>query len=663
MSHWRGSYAIYTRATTADAWAEDTALRLPEPGVVERQAEQPSTLPILQTYHPGTEDGSYRNLTHYWVLIRHVQYDTGTESDLWYGWLEDQTLVEAQGVVRWTAVSVEDLLSKVTCADSWAEPTGNDGVCTPITLRAANEDLDTARQRGLRGATEYHLTRDGTYCTAGSGDDAAYVFGTSAAWNAYEWLRHLVHGHCPPGGSRHCPVGIVVTPTPAAQTALEAVQETWDVLGQPIDRVVTYLCHAAGDLAWHLDWSVSGDYGYDRLRLRIWSRSWADRDGTTQTAHTITTGEQPIEALDSRVTVRVRDRPTAVVARGGRIRVQFSVSYDARQNTDGRPRYERGWTDSDESAWDPTADDAADARFEHVYRRLLLPPDQTLGDGSSPWQIVMQPEPSRYSSVVGDLAPAAGGNDGLYAYPRALLPVNLTRAGVSYTSQSGDTPLSANASGVEGVPDPHPILCWWRPDSMPTGHRLVAIPGARPLDNNCGVMLPPGYRGDGQGEINLTNTAGSLVNWKELLLTVSVELDVRIAWTASRTWSLNDGTPDDQRRVLVVDVPEARWDVALPDTIVGWSGGTPDTVDGVLRNDLPVLKAAAEDARTRLSEAAWHGDVAWADVKPEVTLGDFLESYAGLPLKNPILGLRWTLGFAEAGTQVATGKPWERRRL
>ncbi|HUU92482.1 MAG TPA: hypothetical protein VM238_14890, partial [Phycisphaerae bacterium] len=230
--HTAGVHTIYTRRLHTDEWAAQTALRLVTP-VVTLTAGSVTQLVLAQTYVLTTEPtAGYRNFEHHWLRISYTP-DGGAETDIWYGLIGDQVLDEAAGEVRFTADSIELLLWRVQFCEAYAQPAKTDADASPISLRPFNESLDADRRLGVMSANRYHFTRDGTFMSkaAGAGDDVAYVFGTGAIWNAWRCLESLIKSHCPPGGSRHCPIGFVPVPTAAAQTALEAVTERWNVEG------------------------------------------------------------------------------------------------------------------------------------------------------------------------------------------------------------------------------------------------------------------------------------------------------------------------------------------------------------------------------------------------------------------------------------------------
>ncbi|MGD8237844.1 MAG: hypothetical protein PVH68_04790, partial [Armatimonadota bacterium] len=343
-----GEWKVYTRASVDASWTERTHLRLPDGAVVERTAGDVSVVPIVQTYAPGPGWAPYVDYTHHWCRITYTP-DGGSETDLWYGHLSDQTLDEAAGEIRWTALSIEAEIDRLRFDLGFADPVVA-GNCESLTLPVFNDSLEEDALRGLRGTTEYHFSRDGTYRTPATGGteyDRSYAFGTGGAWDAWELLRALFAWHAPAGGGRNSRIGFYPVATPAAKSALQDVTERWDTLGKSGRRVLDAVCDAAGDLAWSLDWSPDGTFGYAFVRVRLWSRRYGDRDASTQALHDVDAGGvQPITCNPSHVSISVRDRVTDVVVLGARARVQFTVAYDSAEDH-VRPTSERGWTDTD----------------------------------------------------------------------------------------------------------------------------------------------------------------------------------------------------------------------------------------------------------------------------------------------------------------------------
>ena len=89
--------------------------------------------------------------------------------------------------------------------------------------------------------------------------------------------------------------------------------------------------------------------------------------------------------------------------------------------------------------------------------------------------------------------------------------------------------------------------------------------------------------------------------------------------------------------------------------------GTETVANGVLRNDIPRLKAAAEQALARFNSRTAHADINLMAVDPSRKLGDFVTSYTtptvDVTLNNCIAQLRYHLGGLALGTEVITGLP------
>ncbi len=673
--HTVGVHKVYTRRLSTDSWAEQSGLRLISP-VVERTAGAVTHLLLAQTYVPTTESSAgYHNLEHHWLRVTYTPYG-GAETDIWYGTLGDQTLDEAAGEVRWVADSIEKQLSKVMISEAYAHRPGSEDIADPISVRPFNEDLDADRRLGIMSSARYHFTRDSTFLdlAAGDGDDVAYVFGTNGLWNAWRMLEALIKWHCPPGGGRHCPIGFVPVPTAAAQTALEASSERLNVFGARMTDVLNKACAAAGNLAWHVDWATSGDYGYTLPRIRIWSRDYDDRDGW-QTSHDVdgfVSDPADIEALASRITVSVGHRLTDIIVVGEPIRAMFTVRYDPGASV--VPKYVRGWTAADETAW--AALDAGEAdpdapKLPHVYRRLFMEFDE-LRDGITSWKIFPQPVPGDYFAVEGDkISTSIYGElvKYVYAHPRRLLPRILTRPGLTYTSQDTGA-LAISEAGAVGVAEQSPTLCWYvPPDLTPAeGGRAVVtpIPGVQPLRHEPGIMLPGGLRKLDGDAFDLSQSVDSTPIWQQLVMTVACQTDTRLSWTSGRSYNYEDGSgeKDEQRQTVIIQVPGAEWWAALADTVIGIdSTGTETTVYGVIRNDLPVLKAAADALIDRHSRRLRHADLPLKTVDIGKDLGHFLHLYGPYRLDNPILTVRHSLALGQVGTQIITGKPWTRGGL
>lgn len=658
--HQTGRYKLYTRQKPGDSWTERPQLRMAaDTPVITRAAGQPTVVRLAQTYGPGSEAAPYVNWTNHWLRITFTP-SGGAESDIFYGHLSDQTLHEARREVTWGAPSIEAQLRNVILSEGYAQAVAAAGDCEEITLRPFNQNLDPETPIGWRGSTEYHFTRDSTFktkATGGSTLDRAHVYGLTSPWDAWQTIRTLLRTHCPIGGGRHCAIGFEPVATTAAQTALEAVIERWDFLGVDAWTMLTRLVRSAGDLDWTVDWSTSGDYGYDFPRIRIFSRLHADRDTGWQTVHDVKGGGTlPIEALSGRVSITVKDRVTSVTAIGAPIKVQFTTHY----SDEVRPMYRRGWTDADETAWAALVDskDPEAAKLQHVWRRLYLPHDQT-SIGLTTWNVFPQPDPGDFFSAVGDKVPAESTfGKGFYNQPRRILRQNLTQQAYTYTSQTGSSALSRSSAGAVGAAGFHGILCWFQWTNPPSYVRRFRVEPVQPLKNECGVMLPAMFDDMPLDEFAAWQPDGQPA-WHYFTITLSIETDVRLAWTAGETYDLGDGSgiEDHQRRTLVVEVPDAEWWVALADTVIDvQADGTETTVHGVLRNDLPKLKDIAEKTLARYNRRSWHADIEQVDVTPAVAIGHFVGTYGAFTLNSPILGLEHHLGLEAVGTKLITGR-------
>jgi len=665
--HKVGTITIYTAPDTNFEWVEQPQFRIVGDDVVTNAAGQINTLQLAQNYCDSIPPSIYANLSNHWLRVSYTPHpdEGGDEFDLFFGHLCDQTLAEGQGEIHWTALSIEAQLARVQPMESFAEPVETGGKCQPISMRTANESLDTEHRLGWRGVNLYHFNRTDSYREKADAEaaDTAYVFGQETPWDAYRWLEHLLVTHCPTGGSRYCPIGFELVATAEAQAAMEAVEERWGAIGHDLLRDVSRLVQSGGDLAWHVDWTSPASYACPYIR--VWSRTHADK-AESQSEHAIKgavdLATDEIECTDSNVTIYVRDQVTDVVAVGEPIRVQFSVRY---QNVAGqvRPTYVQGWTGAEQAEWalDPEERDPNGPSLTHVFRRLYLPESQKDGDDST-WEVFARPLPGAVFADEGDMLfpPSA---ERFYARPRRVLPHNLTRPGYVYTSQ-GAGALSINTAGAAGEPDPHPILAWFAPSTIPDGYRIMPLHGVQPLRHECGVMLPNGWRQevDDDDAPDTMDLSGAVIGlgqagWQYLVITLTIETDERASWTASAT-----GISDSQRRVLVVQVPEARWDVALEGTVIAFDeAGAATTVHGVIRNDVPKLKAVAEKYLGRYAHRAWHADLPLVKIRSDIALGDFITTYGPYQLNNAVLALRHHLRAQAVGTELITGKPWEGR--
>ena len=669
MSHTPGYYLIYTRPQVADDWILQPTLRLQggDP-VVERKAASVTTVQIEQTNVAGTQAVTPTNFAHHWLRISYTP-DGGAEVDIFYGHFGDQTIDEKAGVRFWPGLSIEAQLERALCFEALADrPAPADAEL--IDLPTFNADVE--RRQGMLTGTAYHCTRDVTFATpepTGPGGDAWYGFGEdefSLPWTAWGVIEALVRWHTPPGGYEYCKIGFLPVITDEAINALDEISERWDFFGRSLFDVLNTLCAAAGDLSWTCDWSQEDgtDFGYELVRVYIFSRDHDDRDAARQAEHAMvrTDDDGNRQCLASRISVSVRDAVHGVIAYGEPIRVQFTTQWTGVD----LPMYRAGWTSGDETDWANQA--LAGEAMPTAYRKLILPAGQTHDGVESTWKVFVRPDPAYQIAEPGDAwavpTPDFEGNGA--HYPRAILPRNLTRTGRTYTSQTGSTALSHSDAGVIGYPEFAPILAWLRPDSIGATDRVMRIPGVRPLRTECGVMLPPGWRGGEdarQGCADLSADYGASPACQQIRVTVTIETDMRAQWltTAYPRLPSPDTLFDEQHRYVSIYVPGAHWWAALDAVVDIAADGTETVANGVLRNDIPRLKAAAEQALARFNSRTAHADINLMAVDPSRKLGDFVTSYTtptvDVTLNNCIAQLRYHLGGLALGTEVITGLP------
>jgi hypothetical protein len=664
MPHSAGIHTIYTRPNVADDWVAQPTLRLTSP-VVERRCAAVTRVQIEQTNITTTETVTPENYAHNWLRISYTP-NGGTETDIFYGFLQDMTIHEDTGLRTWPGLSIEALLQRVKCVDALAHRVNPDDA-ELITLPVFNEDFD--RGLGLMDdADYYHTARDATFKTAATSPDpgvwdhdATLAFaepGTVATWHARAVLDALARWHCPPSGSDFCPISFLPVFTADAADQLELIQERWDFFGRSLFDVLNELCRAAGDLTWTCDWAAEDgtNWGYDQVRIYIFDRDHDNLDADYQAEHVLTrkTGSTT-DTLASKVSVSVKDRVAGVRVYGEPIRVQFTVDY----TTTTFPMYRKGWSATDETNY--ANDSYPLAKLTNAYRRLYLPVDQASG-GATTWNVFAQSAPGYFITSIGDawdvspVPPFAG--DALLR-TRAILPQNLTRTGRSYTSQSPTTALSYSDTNMTGEMEHDPILAWLNPTSR-TVDAVKRIEGVQPLRHECGVRLPPGWRNDANlATADLTQTTGGTPAWQQLVLTVSIETDLRCVYeaTASPKLPYDLGKDDEHARYAVKYVPGAHWWGALNATVDIASNGTQTKVDGVLRNDLPRLKDAADQVLARMNTRTVHANVHMVAVDPSKKLGDFITTYNAYNLNNCIVQARYHLDAKPLGTELITGLP------
>jgi hypothetical protein len=663
MPHSAGVHTIYTRPTVADEWIAQPTLRLTRP-VVGRQCAAVTRVQIEQTNVTTTETVTPTNFAHHWLRISYTP-NAGTETDIFYGFLQDQTIAEDTGVRRWTGLSIEALLQRVKCIEALAHRDRNDAA-ELITLPVFNADVE--RGIGLMDATDYfHADRTpATFRTPAStpaatdyDHDSVLSFSGSdwgQAWTGLHVLDALFRWHTPPGGSDFCPISFLPVFTVSGWD-IEEIIERWNFAGESLFDVLNEMCRAAGDLTWTCDWSTEDgtNWGCDQVRVKIFSRDHSLLDPNYQSEHALArqSGANTL-TLESHVSVAVKDRVAGVRVYGEPIRVQFTVDY----TTTTYPMYRKGWSATDETNF--ANDNYQLEKLAHVYRRLYLPHDQTSG-GSTTWNVFAQSLPGYWLTEFGDAwadpNPTFAGES--QHRRRAILPQNLTRRGRSYTSQTAVAALTYVDSAMTAEDEHDPIMAWLNPSSR-TGDLVKRIEGVQPLRHECGVMLPYGWRGrQGDAIPDLTDTISGAPKWQMLVITVSIETDLRCVYeaTASPKLPSDAGTDDDHGRYEPIYVSGAHWWAALDATVDIASDGTQTKVNGVLRNDIPRLKAAADQALARMNTRAVQADVHLVAVDPSKKLGDFITTYNGYTLNNCIVATRYHVGATPLGTKLITGLP------
>lgn len=638
----RGQTKIYVRDLRSDLWAERTDLYLAGP--VVRSAGRVEGLLLRQSYAPGVPEGRQEDLHKYWLKVTYTP-DGGEETWVWFGNIEDSMDDESKLCVFWTAVSIEAQLQRIRLFETYAENVDDDSLCQRISLRTFNEDLDDSdKVCGLRSgdSNRYHFQQEKdvihTRYTGGATLFVAYVFGTDAVWRNYDILEHLLSVNTPwwkASSWGHdwirtsvCNVPFRLFATTAAEAYLKAAVETWDFTGKSLLGAVRDLVEHSGPLGFYCDATdyLAGEA--ESVYIVVFSRLYEDKDAAYQGDHEIAKSD----CLPAMVRRRVKDRVTQVIARGARLKVMFSVDY----NDVHALYYRKDWADAQQSEWLGLPWDERDKKGElnDVYCRIAVPTDVL-------WPIFYEPDPyppgiAEAGALFKEQITYTGHS---YVRPRPLLSKNLTYMGFTNPTENGGTLPFGPIGTPRAAHDP--ILCW----HMRSG-KAIPLEKVKALENQVGIRVPTKYREE------LPVLCGS-DGWQHLLFTCSMETDTNLEWIESVV------TTDEQCRTEILEMPECEWWAAVPDTVISVAAdGTETHIEGVLRNDLPTLKAAAE-ARVKMLNGRvnyiamphYHGRIPFKDVNLGVGLGDFVKTYGGQQILAPVMTVALEL-------RDMPGQPW-----
>lgn len=149
-------------------------------------------------------------------------------------------------------------------------------------------------------------------------------------------------------------------------------------------------------------------------------------------------------------------------------------------------------------------------------------------------------------------------------------------------------------------------------------------------------------------------TCSRAIDWRTIQFTAAVQLDSRVSITIE-----GDTTVEGQSRELVLEMPDARCDMILPETVVDVRGGLPirTTCGGYLRDDRPRMEAMANCAKK------WYGVVRQTldmDVRRFaniVSIGDLIISFGVrqvTDINTVVTEVVYTFGPSEMSTRFTT---------
>lgn len=675
--HVAGTTRVYVRKTLSDSWT-DRSTDLHLASHVKQSAGKVTALLLNQSTATGDARSVVEDLHKFWVKVTH-EPDGGSETLLWYGNIEDSRIVEpAAPVVEWMAVSIEQQLFRIRMWESYAEMAAIATLCDPISLRPFNEQLEqgatgdeasTFKLTGRCSKWQYHFA-EGTlrlakYTAPEDDEDIAYVFGDFKHWTAEDLIQHLLAVYAPKNGRAGvCPVGFRLYTTTDSSTYLTNSIERWDLKGAMLGDAVSGLVKRAGPLLWWTDATEFDAGNEDFIRLYVGCRLMVDYEDPPQTIHSIATDEPTDSpALASLIRRRVKDRPTRVIARGARTKVMFTVTYQNGLVGDSKPAYERGWDPTLETFYLLHEDDEEESKekYADVFTKLIIPYDQTgFGSNFTSWDVFLVPD--KTTGIDGDKILVRDNNAlDFYPHPRELLGHNPTyRAWINPTNNDySPGVLPRHTSNLDpGQGEHDPILAWFVPDTVDAHNKVYPVTGLRRLQDEPGVRLPLRYRGfSAETPVMLSIDD----NWQKLKITVCIETDQHLTWSEPATdWD------DDQCRIEIIDMPECEWWAARSGTIIDIDAdGTETEIYGVLRNDLPLLEAAARKRMALLNQddgagrvrPLYQGEIPLKWPSLTYGVGDFIENYGPYPMDAVIMTVRHELRDKDiAGTTLVTHK-------
>ncbi len=649
-----GTYRIYTRETIDDSWTERTMCYLMDD--VHDAANYVPTLRIRVPYAASTANTQfwYQDFANHWVRITY-EPSGGSETDIWYGSMVASIINEETMEMEWAAAHILSQLVRVDLGSfAYADPQiAGDAMCKNIALQIFNLDLE----RNLKSADEWYLApSESHYMHKKIGADAqdwlVYIFGTDSLWDNYEILRFLLATYVPKGSTEFCEIGFALAPTAAAKTYLQAAKQEWNFSRMNLWEAVDKLVRSSGPLAWCADWSTSGDYGYDYVRLRVFSKKYEDKDDTWQNEHALLSDPTAPDCEASRIQVRTGDKISKLVVYGEPIRIMMTMAGPDLGVTT-LPNYEKGWDDAEEAAWDEF-DPERDENWPNVFRRLLLDWDANITSWNHVW---LEPGtwPGSYETEEGDMCVKGADH---YARARRILKRCLTHKEYGYENQddSAGTALVVTPGGT-GKPEFEPILGWFVPDAgdAESDPKQILKGRIRPLADDFGVLLPTSVRDVEVSDLFLDQDD----RWKRLYITFAVEGDIRLAYEMT---AYDEGDHDQMRTVEVYE-PGAEWWAAAEgtkleyDSVFGWT-----LIYGVLRNDLPKLKARAENIIKHHNEQLYRGTFVLKQVDVAKKVGDYITTYGPWTINQVIMSVLHALASTERwGTRLTTQKHWSRR--
>lgn len=198
--------------------------------------------------------------------------------------------------------------------------------------------------------------------------------------------------------------------------------------------------------------------------------------------------------------------------------------------------------------------------------------------------------------------------------------------------------------------------------SLPGSDQDRASGSLRPLRDEFAVEIRPGgnvrwaFAGaDFTPLANCLDEEAAKFDWRDLILTLTVEFDERLMVR----WPTTAADAGDVRRVLRIEVPDARLDYLAPGTVIDvdaagrlltTSGGGP------LRDDRPRLRTIARLAY------AWYGvernafTIAWKLLSHQFRIGDLITEVGGAAslqaVRTPITSVEWN--FDDGSTTITT---------